>query len=154
MYVFSIHCNPSYDKQLCGYFQKCTCLQALQLESFCDDGICEMWAGSAVKWSMLSCFLELMYCRMAGNHSDVIQSVTTNCKRLTIFQCSSMECLTVSSVSTTDLQKLSIDVDITDLPDVFMQTVSAHGGLVHVVLSANLITTEGINLLFQIPWSC
>jgi len=139
--------DPLYDKQLCGYFQKCASLQALQLESFHDDGICEVCVNSAVRWSILSHFPAMTYCRMAGNHPDVIQNVITNCKKLTIFQCDSMECLTISSVSTINLQQFSIDAGLTNVPDVFMKTVSAHGGLVHVALSANSITTEGINFL-------
>ena len=45
--------DPSYDKQLCDYFQKCASLQALQLEPFHDDGICEVCINSAVRWSIL-----------------------------------------------------------------------------------------------------
>ena len=137
--------STSYDEQLCGFFQKCACLQALQLESFYDDAICEKCANSTVKWSMLSYFTVLTYCRMAGNHPDVMQDIITKCEMLRIFQCDSNVCLTISSVSTTILQQLSISADLTNVPDVFMQTVSAHGGLVHFALAANSVTLEGIN---------
>ena len=56
-----------------------------------------------------------------------------------------MECSTISSASNTNLQQLSVDVD-TSIPDVFMETVSALGGLVHVAFTAMSITTKRINI--------
>ena len=137
--------DSSYYDQLCGLFQRCACLQALQLWSYHCNGICNMCVDSAVKWSVLSCFPALTYCRMVGNHPDVIQDVITNCERLRIFQCSSEVSLSISLIYTSNLQQLSINAKLTNISGMFMKTVSSHGGLVHITLAVNSIMIKGIN---------
>ena len=139
--------NPLYDKQLCGYFEKCTSLLALQVESFY---VCVVCRNSAFDWSMLSHFPALSYCRIDSNHPNVLQDVLIKCKKLTIFQFNSCEIkyLITSAISYTNLQQFSINA-YADIPDVFLQAVSAHGGLVHVVLTVAKITKEGICILIN-----
>jgi len=56
-----------------------------------------------------------------------------------------MDYSTISLASNTNLQQLSVDVDAS-IPDVFMETISALGGLVHVAFTAMSITTKGIDI--------
>ena len=48
-----------------------------------------------------------------------------------------------------NLQRLHICSPHTDVPDDFMTSVSAHGGLVHVVLSVRSLTIEDIKSLLR-----
>ena len=138
--------DPSYDQQLAGLFQRCSHLEALQLESFYGSEMCEVCDKGEVNWLLLSHVPVLKYCSLAGNQSSVVQDVINNCK-LTIFWCNASEFLMISSVSTTNLQQFFIDAEITNIPDIFMDTVSAHGGLIHVVLSVNSVTVQGVTIL-------
>jgi len=137
--------DPSYDKQLCGFFQKCACLQALQLWSYDCYGICDRCVDCAVKWSMLSCFPALKYCRMVGNHPYIVQDIVNNCEALKILQCNSKVSLSISVIYTSNLQQLSIKAKLTNISDVFMKTVSSHHGLIHFALEVNSVMIKGIN---------
>ena len=71
-----------------------------------------------------------------------------NCKKLT--------CVTIyggnvplNSAHNHNLQQLYIDSTHTDVPDHFMTSVSAHGGLVHVVMIVEHLTFKGVTSLVQ-----
>ena len=57
--------------------------------------------------------------------------------------------LSLSSTHNHNLQQLYIDSINTDVPDDFMTSVSAHGGLVHVVMFARSLTVEGVTSLVR-----
>ena len=141
--------RDAYESQLIGLYQKCSSLEALQFESFYNDDICDVCPKVEVGWSfLLSHFPVLKYCKLHGNDSNLVQDILSGCKGLCILSCSSMEHLLISSVFTTSLQQLRISADDSNIPDIFMETVSAHGGLVHVFLSVHSITVDGITGLF------
>ena len=136
------------EQQMISLFQKCSNLQALQIDSYYCDGICELCYFCEVKWPLLSYFPTLKYCRLSGNHSNLIQDVIPACKGLMVFCCSSEEeRLLISSVYTSNLQQIYIDSLITDIPKNFMETVSAHGRLIHVIMYAKSVIVEGITHL-------
>ena len=134
-----------YKEKLIVLFQKCTNLQALQLEasdcSVCDEG--------DTKWSMLAHFPSLRYCRLVGDHMYVVQDVISSCGNLNVLSCVSSCCLMLSAVYTSSLQQLHIGSPETNIPDIFMDRVSCHGGLIHVVLSVNSVSVEGICCLIM-----
>ena len=55
----------------------------------------------------------------------------------------------ISSVATTNLQQLYIDSTYYKIPDIFLETVSVHGRLVHVILNVSSLTVDGIITLVK-----
>jgi len=149
----SFLCHRTADNELIPLFQKCTTLQALEIfnPSFYPSEACLScvdFAGTDTKWLLLSLFPALKYCRVSSMHSTVLQDVINACKELTVLSCN---CLpqNISSVVTTNLQQLYIYAVTTEIPDIFMKTVSAHGGLIHVVMSVSSATVNGIVTLVK-----
>ena len=139
--LFSVN---SDEPKLVHLFQKCSSLQALQIVSWNSCDWCEE---CDINWSLLSHFPALKYCRFSVKHSAVVQDVINSCKQLTILSCiyNFTECF-LSSVCTSTLQQLSIIAgeDNTNIPDIFMETVSVHGGLVHVVFDVQSVSIKAI----------
>ena len=147
-------CNSDKQK-LVHLFQKFFNLQALQIQHL-SDNICDscMEAGFGSHWSLLSHFPALKYCRMTMKSPSVVLDVINSCKQVEIV--TFLECwggdddmMNFSSVSTSSLQQLSVCESGTTIPDVFMETVSAHGGLVHVVLIVWSVSNVGITSLVK-----
>ena len=136
-------------EQLISLFQKCSTLQALQFDSFYEEESCDVCASCEIKWLLLSHFPSLKYCKLASNHRYLIQDVVGGCKKLTVFYCESIVNLLISSVFTTSLEQLYIQCFDTNISDIFMETVSAHGKLLHAVLLVNSVTIEGIVTLIR-----
>ena len=142
--------KPDERQQVIPLFQKCTSLQALEFDSFYSDHFCKVCPHCEVKWSLLSNFSALKYCRLVGNHPDVVQDIVNGCKQLAVLACDSCrKRLLVSPIVTTSLQQIFIDSKKTILPDVFMKMLSAHGGLVHVILSVKSVAVNGIISLIE-----
>ncbi|XP_065907294.1 uncharacterized protein [Dysidea avara] len=144
-----LFCGDSDEEKLVQLFQKCSSLQALQIERCYYHHNCEKCTKCRVNWSLLSHFPVLKYCRFSPDHSTVLQDIINGCKQLTILSCNcfNSKSLSVSSVSTCHLQQLSITKLKTNIPDIFMETVSAHGGLVHVAFDVLSVSAEGITSL-------
>jgi len=149
----SFLCHRTADRELIPLFQKCTTLQALEIFNpsfYCSEACwsCVDFAGTDTKWLLLSHFPALRYCRLSSMHSNVLHDVINSCKKLSVLSCN---CLPqdISSVVTTNLQQLYIYAVTTEIPDIFMKTVSAHGGLVHVVMSVSSVIVDGIVTLVQ-----
>jgi len=138
-----------YEQQMIALFEKCFTLQALELQCSYDEEFCDVCAHEEIRWSMLSHFPSLKYCNLPGNHPYLIQDIISGCKQLTVFLCHPVLSLLISPVFTTSLQQIYISSYDTNIPDIFMETVSAHGGLVDVILAVNSITIHGIVLLIR-----
>ena len=72
-----------------------------------------------------------------------------NCTELKVFYCIYFKSLPLPVLTLPHLQQLYIDSRNTDLPDHFMTSVSAHDGLVHVVMRVKSLTFEGITSLVR-----
>ena len=132
-------------RYLISLFQKCSSLQALESQG---DIACSMCSSDAViKWSFLCHFPLLRYCRLCTADPNGIQYIVNGCKELVCLSCSSQYDLFLSSVCTSSLQQLYIESEDGKLAGIFMETVSAHGGLVYVILSVNSVSAEGITSL-------
>ena len=140
--------SDSDNAQLISFFQKCSTLRALQCESFYDE-VCSVCINAEVKWSLLSHFPSLKYCNMPGDHPSVVQDIISGCKELEVFRCEPVVSLLISSVFTSSLQQIYIQSHSTNIPDIFMETVSAHGRLLHVALLVNSLTIQGIIILIR-----
>ena len=71
------------------------------------------------------------------------------CKKLKYITCQCTRGKTLSIVNCYSLQELCFHSETIDIPEIFMSTISAHGGLVHVVLDVNSVTGEGITVLIM-----
>ena len=124
-----------------GLHQKC--LNMKSLESLCIETC--TWCTKCVKNEQLQ----------LSNFPSLIHCISINIERINISEklkylwyvgglvsCS----LPIANYS---LQELCIESDWLALPDSFMNTISAHCGLVHIILSVNAVTQNGIATLIK-----
>ena len=129
-------------------FQKCSNLQGL--EAYAGHTDC-MDCGDIddERPFLLSHFPSLKWCRLSSMQPQSAQEVITTCQGLKFFKCNCIQYLTLSSAHNCNLEQLCIGSEDTDLNVTFLDTVSAHGGLVHVILSFNSVPSEGIAILIE-----
>ena len=140
--------EPSNKEKLMSLYQKCCTIRGIQC-----GGDRYVHAFTKVGF-MLSCFSSLNYCfmRYYTSSSTIVQDVITNCKEL---RCVSFHSnywnhsLSLSTTHNHNLQQLHIYSSETNVPDDFMTSVSAHGGLVHVAMRVRSLTVEGITSLVR-----
>jgi len=145
--------DDEYKQMLPRLYQKFLFLQALHLEPSECSGIrmCPNCNGiSDQDLLLLSCFPLLTYCRLDQMSYSLaaLQNVATSCKRLSCFYYSSPGLSKPLSFSTDlsvqSLQQLFIGSVNCDVPDTFMDAVSIHGKLVHVLMEVKSVGYEGI----------
>jgi len=95
---------------------------------------------------LLSHFPSLEFCMLAGIHPTTVQDIISSCKQLKYLNCSLSSRDLLPPVNDCNLQELCI-CSKNSIPDAFLCTISAHGGLVRVVLDADSVTSEGISVL-------
>ena len=133
---------------LVGSFKKCSSLYALQLDAIYLYDACEECMDYGGQWSLLSCFPVLKYCKVQTDEDeDDVQEIIDGCKELICLSCTSYAQLSLSFTSHSNLQQLCLGSYRSNLPNIFMETVSAHGGLVHIIFDVNSVTVEGITSL-------
>ena len=131
------------EKQLVALFKQCITLQALQLVA--ENNSCEL----------LSHFLSLRYCRVISKgQSTCIQNILTTCKKLRYFYCRvtfADDPPQLPLLIQNNLQQLCISnyPQNIHLDDNFMKVVSAHGGLIHVILCVYAVTSKGVATLIN-----
>ena len=134
-------------KQLITSFKQCTKLQALELHERYIDPSATI---SGNDYKLLSHFPSLEYCRLTENRqSNCMQDIITTCEKLKYFYCSCSVQLSLSTACYNNLQQLCISSEQTDLDDNFVDTVSAHGGLIRVILFVRSMTSKGITSLIK-----
>ena len=135
-------------EHLVPLFERCSSLYGLELDLVYYYDICKECVDSGGQWSLLSHFPALKYCKLSTNEAtNDIQDIVGGCKELLCLSYTSHFLLSLVSTYHSNLQQLCLDSFRTDLPDVFMETLSAHGGLVHVIVSVNSVTVEGVTSL-------
>lgn len=132
--------------KLISRFQQCLSLQALETYS---DFCMECGDIDDERPFLLAHFPSLESCRLSSEQPQCAQEVIMTCQGLKFFKCNCIQYLILSSVYNWSLEQLCIGSEDTDLDDRFLDTVSAHGGLVHVVLSINSVPSEGITALVE-----
>ena len=145
---FSVLTSKAAKKEkLMWIYQKCWTIRAIQIGYCRRDDITNGYT------LMLSYFPLLNYCYVSPHLAPLtvihVQDVINNCKEL---RCASFyynHCysLSLSVTHHYNLQQLYIDSPHTDVPEDFMTSVSAHGGLVHVIMMVRSLTAEGITSL-------
>ena len=133
-------------KMLVCLYRKCAIIKGIQCE-FCASKDCTIEDAL-----MLSYFSSLNYCYLQGHINKfptIVQTVINNCKKLRCaFSCHQYQ-LSLSLAHNHYLQLLFIFSPYTNVPDDFMTSVSAHCGLVHVVMKVGSLTVEGITSLVR-----
>ena len=102
------------------------------------------------EWSILVDhipFLESCYIILI--ESIGMQGVFTTCKKLKYLTCNRASGEMPLTANCYSLQELCFHSETIDIPESFMSTISAHGGLVHVVLDVNSVTSKGITVLIM-----
>ena len=136
--------------ELTNLFQKCVYLQALESFVTCD-GCTSAFSCSSL--SILSHFQALTHFNQfeAHNHfcATSLHDIVTSCNQLKylVFYEYAVHRHCLTPTYSDSLEQLSIRSRDLDLPDDFMSSISAHGGLVHVELFVRSVTSEGIILL-------
>ena len=129
---------------------QCRGLQALEL-SIASSAIYR--SRTENDYHLLSHFPSLKYCRVIGSlkfEYFCVKTILNACKGLNYFYCHcSVQQSWLSQVHINNLQQLCMSLYLTDLDDGFMEAVSAHGGLVHVVFLVNSVNFSGITTLIN-----
>ena len=111
--------------------------------SSCQDASYEAYP------QLLAHFPVLIYCRVNGKPSNVAD-IITNCKQLKYFRCYVLNISLFLTVAPNQyLQHLYIDSFHSNIGELFMDSVSAHGKLEQVFLSIRSVTVAGITALVQ-----
>ena len=142
-------------ERLTDLFQTCTNLQALESRfSHCDSCVVKFVDRSL---SVLSNFSSLIHyiadfsVRLRSSNNTSLQDILTNCKQIKYLYYSFGKNMQQTFVLMPyhNLQQLCIKFESSDFPDTFMSTISAHGGLVHVVLCVRSVTSESVTVLVR-----
>ena len=115
------------------------CLRMKALESYCGCSDCTV----NEQLLQLSNFPSLINC--ITRHIDIANI----CEKLRYLKYVGNNISCSWSTASYNLEQLCIVSDQLALPDSFMSTISAHGGLVHVILSVNFVTQNGIAALIE-----
>jgi len=143
---FCVFRSKADDTKLSDLFQKCWSIREIQLSN-CYN--CKFSANEDV--SILSCFPSLHYCYFEDvENPHLVQDMINNCKKLKYFSylCRDFE-LSLSLAHSRNLQQLYIATSLADVPDEFMTSVSAHGGLIHVFMKVRSLKVDGITSLVE-----
>jgi len=147
--------NKDKLKSYNGLFQECICLfqQCVSLKALEIHASYGSVKGTR-NLSVLSYFPSLVHC-VVGDVPDNIEAIINSCLKLKYFvhTCWTSEFSYRLPVLNRNLEQLCIKAPSVDhktaIPDIFMQSVSAHGGLVHVVLCAGIFSSGGIITLIS-----
>ena len=138
--LFGTTLGDVHKTQLVALFKQCTTLQALELSS-------SMGTRSQTYHDLLLHFPSLKYCRLIKQNPTCGEHILTTCKNLRFFSYYGRQFSPSSAHN--NLQQLCISSRHTDLNDNFMNTVSAHGGLIHVAFFVGSVTGHGITTLIK-----
>ena len=135
---------------ICTLFSKFTSLHGLEI--FTRSPCMECLRGELDQrwvWVFLSKFPSLRHCILDCDDPHSVQDIIADCEKLTHLSCRCCDSLWLTSACNSNLQQLSIVSDDTDIPDIFLETVSAHGELVRVAIFVNSVTIKGITSLIE-----
>jgi len=125
-------------------YQKCSKLRAL--ESHRGDSCANCRSFVHGQSLLLASFPSLTHCLTADIHYTAVQDIASSCTKLKYFRYNSyVTCdLSCALIQNCTLEQLCIASKDTGASDSFMDTISAHGELVHVILRIHSVTTKGV----------
>jgi len=136
--------QPANKEKFIRLFKKCLSIRGINCSFHCDNITIE-------DIMLLSYFPSLNYFYSSDyvRLPTIIQDVINNCQELKCAYFNNCYPLTLSIAHAHSLQQLYIFAPLTDVPDDFMTSISAHGGLVHVVIRVRSLTVEGVTSLVK-----
>ena len=132
--------------KLIRYFQKCSSLLALEAYACCMEDCGNI---DDDRPFLLSHFPSLKYLKLSSNQSQCVQEIITTCRGLKLLKFNTDQYLDLSSACNNSVEQLCIRSEDTDVSNTFLDSVSAHGGLIHVVLCVNSVPSKGITALVE-----
>ena len=138
--------NRVLRQRMVTIFQTFHNLQALEIQyGYCGE--CADWALSDL---LLSSFPSLTYCKLSYDNPNILQNTITTCKSLKYFCYDNRATVSLVPLSSIcQLQQLCIESRFTEISDSFMDMISSHGGLEHMILSVRSVTISGIYTLIN-----
>jgi len=136
--------------QLVGLYQRCLNLKGLEMYRafgyYSNCTFCEGFVNERSPLSLLSNFPSLIHCITTDVQHVTLQDVLSSCSKLKCLRYTSIHssCTLKLSQNCGTLEQLCIDSSVVNIPVSFMDKISAHGGLVHVVLCVYTVTIDGI----------
>ena len=144
------------EREIISLFQKCLNLKALELRKHsccnCGDYTTNYYHTNGLNLAVLSNFTSLTNC-FVSNTPYVTEVIINSCSMLKYF--THLSCINLPlrlSTPNQNLEQLCIKVFIPNdarIPATFLQSVSAHGGLVHVVLYVGELYADDITALIE-----
>jgi len=150
--------DESYQQQLINVIQNCRSLQAIEVDLTCSCSSCGCIADEEV---LLPHFPSLQYCRFyydhvrhynfRYDHPNLFNLLVTTCQKLKYVSYDGYSAcgITLPLSTSCHLQQLCIDSHHTVFSDGFMDLISAHGELVHVVLYVQSTSIKSINTMIE-----
>jgi len=128
-------------------FSKFTSLQAIEYQQNVEScTACEYLM--ECEFIFLPEFTSLKYCNVLEEDPFTLFNILTRCEEVTCLRCE-VPFLDLPSVCVCSLQQLCITSCECEITDVFVDTISRPGTLLHVVLDVNDINTTGITRLIE-----
>ena len=137
------------DKQtVVTLYQKCLNLRALEFGYFCNE--CKQFMGRCGELLILSKFVSLVhiYTCTYNQAPNAMQDIVDSCRMLKYMNYSICSFDFPSSLSN-NLEQLCILSVYADIPSSFMDSISIHGGLIHILLCVFRVTADGVITLIE-----
>jgi len=135
--------------KLIELYKKFVSLKALEFCSSSTSYYCVECDSNRDKGWLVTSFPFLEFCLIYDIHFLVVQDIIESCTELKYFNCSGICGDMLLPVCRCSLQQLDIDSEELELPDEFMSTISANGGLVCVLLNVGIVSIESITVLVE-----
>ena len=89
MCAFYIFDGIEYEQNLSELLKRLSCLKALQLQACDDHCVSSACTDRKIKWSLLSNFHALKYCRLFTDDSNAVVDVSAACRDIVCLYCTS-----------------------------------------------------------------
>ena len=137
-------------KRLIELFKKCWDITGMSIiyRCHCNQNFFNRGQGVLILSHFPS--LNYFYLQIDLKLPTIVQDIMNNCKEIrTVHFIQKDEALSLRATHIQNLRVLNIYSPHTNVPDKFMTSVSAHGGLVHVDMMVKSLTVEGIKSLVR-----
>ena len=149
--------NVQVKDSIIGLQQKCSDLKALEVsyeEDGCDQCKLNSEHGDFLLLANFPSLVHLHFYTDTFSHPTAMKEILSGCKMLKYFinLFEGFNLSTFPLVMNCNLEQLSVcgcRCSGVDIPDTFMESVSTHGGLVHVELQVTSVTAEGVSTLIR-----
>ena len=145
--LFPCQIDEQNKKMIVSLYQKCSNLKALEF-TCCDDCRKVRKVGDCLLLSQFPSLVHLF--AITSTCSTAIRDVVSGCAQLKFFIYSSDRFdFSGVPVLNCNLEQVHFKMKLVDIPETFMESISAHGGLVHVVMEVQSVTGDGVTALIE-----